>query len=199
MFRVKVRIDPACCSALSDRVKTGCPAPPSLARCRRRVARATSRYQPAASAMNDARRRSRALGVTQRYGTDRCARQHLDSSLPAGGMVGLIGPDGVGKSTLLALISGVRKIQHGTVKRARRRHGERAPPQVRASTAHRLHAARSGQESLSDPDGLREPRLLRPPVRPGRAPSAMRASTSCSTAPVWRRSATGRRASCRAA
>ena len=26
-------------------------------------------------------------------------------------MVGVIGPDGVGKSTLLALISGVRKIQ----------------------------------------------------------------------------------------
>jgi ribosome-dependent ATPase len=30
-------------------------------------------------------------------------------------MAGLIGPDGVGKSTLLALISGVRKIQSGTV------------------------------------------------------------------------------------
>jgi len=30
-------------------------------------------------------------------------------------MVGLIGPDGVGKSSLLALISGVRKIQQGTV------------------------------------------------------------------------------------
>ena len=30
-------------------------------------------------------------------------------------MVGLVGPDGVGKSTLLALIAGVRKIQSGTV------------------------------------------------------------------------------------
>ena len=30
-------------------------------------------------------------------------------------MIGLIGPDGVGKSTLLALIAGVRKIQQGTV------------------------------------------------------------------------------------
>ena len=30
-------------------------------------------------------------------------------------MAGLIGPDGVGKSTLLALISGVRKIQFGEV------------------------------------------------------------------------------------
>ena len=30
-------------------------------------------------------------------------------------MVGLIGPDGVGKSTLFALISGVRRIQDGDV------------------------------------------------------------------------------------
>jgi ribosome-dependent ATPase len=33
--------------------------------------------------------------------------------IPAGCMVGFIGPDGVGKSTVLGLISGVRKIQHG--------------------------------------------------------------------------------------
>jgi len=39
----------------------------------------------------------------------------IDLELPAGGMVGLIGPDGVGKSSLLALISGVRKIQEGSV------------------------------------------------------------------------------------
>ncbi|MFT3856636.1 MAG: ribosome-associated ATPase/putative transporter RbbA [Aquabacterium sp.] len=35
--------------------------------------------------------------------------------LPAGCMVGLIGPDGVGKSTLLALIAGARKIQSGRI------------------------------------------------------------------------------------
>jgi len=35
--------------------------------------------------------------------------------LPAGCMVGLIGPDGVGKSSLLALISGARRIQQGRV------------------------------------------------------------------------------------
>jgi len=35
--------------------------------------------------------------------------------IPARCMVGLIGPDGVGKSTLLALISGVRRIQEGEV------------------------------------------------------------------------------------
>ncbi len=35
--------------------------------------------------------------------------------LPAGGMSGLIGPDGVGKSTLLGIIAGVRQIQSGQV------------------------------------------------------------------------------------
>ena len=35
--------------------------------------------------------------------------------IPAGQMVGLLGPDGVGKSTLLALIAGARKLQTGTL------------------------------------------------------------------------------------
>lgn len=35
--------------------------------------------------------------------------------IPSGCMVGLIGPDGVGKSSILALISGVRKIQSGQI------------------------------------------------------------------------------------
>jgi ribosome-dependent ATPase len=34
---------------------------------------------------------------------------------PAGRMLGLIGPDGVGKSTLLSIIAGARKLQHGEV------------------------------------------------------------------------------------
>jgi ribosome-dependent ATPase len=40
---------------------------------------------------------------------------HPMPSLPAGGMVGLIGPDGVGKSSLLALLAGARKIQQGQI------------------------------------------------------------------------------------
>jgi len=39
----------------------------------------------------------------------------IDLEIPDGSMVGLIGPDGVGKSSLLALMAGVRKIQSGTV------------------------------------------------------------------------------------
>ena len=53
-------------------------------------------------------------GVSQRYG-ETVALADVTVDLPAGRMLGLVGPDGVGKSTLLALISGVRKIQSGTV------------------------------------------------------------------------------------
>jgi ribosome-dependent ATPase len=53
-------------------------------------------------------------GVTQRYGKT-FALNDLTLAIPAHCMAGLIGPDGVGKSTLLALIAGVRKIQAGKV------------------------------------------------------------------------------------
>jgi ribosome-dependent ATPase len=43
------------------------------------------------------------------------ALDNVTLDLPAGQMLGLIGPDGVGKSTLLGLVSGVRKIQSGSV------------------------------------------------------------------------------------
>ncbi|HRK87185.1 MAG TPA: ribosome-associated ATPase/putative transporter RbbA [Alcaligenes faecalis] len=39
----------------------------------------------------------------------------ITQDFPAACMIGLIGPDGVGKSSLLSLISGARRIQHGTV------------------------------------------------------------------------------------
>ena len=35
--------------------------------------------------------------------------------IPAGCMVGLIGPDGVGKSSLLSLLAGARAVQQGKV------------------------------------------------------------------------------------
>src|SRR5271166_6366707 len=43
------------------------------------------------------------------------ALDDVSIDIPARCMVGLIGPDGVGKSTLLALIAGVRRIQDGEV------------------------------------------------------------------------------------
>ncbi|SFJ69385.1 ribosome-associated ATPase/putative transporter RbbA [Celeribacter neptunius] len=44
------------------------------------------------------------------------ALDRVSAEIPAGCMVGLIGPDGVGKSSLLALISGARKMQEGTLR-----------------------------------------------------------------------------------
>jgi ribosome-dependent ATPase len=52
--------------------------------------------------------------VSHRYGTT-VALDDVTIDIPARKMVGVIGPDGVGKSTLLALISGVRTIQTGKV------------------------------------------------------------------------------------
>jgi len=54
-------------------------------------------------------------GVTHRYGKT-VALDNVTLAIPAGRMTGLIGPDGVGKSTLLGLIAGVRKIQTGEVR-----------------------------------------------------------------------------------
>ncbi len=52
--------------------------------------------------------------VSLHYG-ETVALEDIDLEIPAGCMAGLIGPDGVGKSSLLALVAGVRKIQTGTV------------------------------------------------------------------------------------
>jgi ribosome-dependent ATPase len=57
---------------------------------------------------------ARLRGLSHRYGDVR-AIDALDLEIPAGCLAGLIGPDGVGKSTLLGLIAGARKIQHGAV------------------------------------------------------------------------------------
>jgi ribosome-dependent ATPase len=50
--------------------------------------------------------------VTQRYGKT-VALDGVTLSVPVGRLVGLIGPDGVGKSTLLSIIAGARQIQSG--------------------------------------------------------------------------------------
>lgn len=52
--------------------------------------------------------------VSLQYGKV-CALQGIDLKIPSNQMVGLIGPDGVGKSSLLALLAGARKIQAGNV------------------------------------------------------------------------------------
>lgn len=53
-------------------------------------------------------------GVSQHYGKT-VALNNITLDIPARCMVGLIGPDGVGKSSLLSLISGARVIEQGNV------------------------------------------------------------------------------------
>ncbi len=77
---------------------------------------------------------ARLSGVTHRYGPV-IALDNVSLDIPAGRMVGFIGPDGVGKSTLLALVSGARAIQAGHVEvlggsMARLRHRDAACPRI---------------------------------------------------------------------
>ncbi|MER9331214.1 ribosome-associated ATPase/putative transporter RbbA [Mesorhizobium sp. M0488] len=53
--------------------------------------------------------------VVHRYGKT-LALDNVDMVIPAGSMAGLIGPDGVGKSTLLGIAAGVTRVQQGQVR-----------------------------------------------------------------------------------
>ena len=57
---------------------------------------------------------ARIVELSQRYG-DTLALDRLSLDVPAACMVGLIGPDGVGKSSLLSLLAGARVIQEGRI------------------------------------------------------------------------------------
>ncbi|MEP1933558.1 MAG: ATP-binding cassette domain-containing protein, partial [Roseibium sp.] len=56
----------------------------------------------------------RVSNVNHRYGKHK-ALGALSLELPASKLVGFIGPDGVGKSTLLSLITGAKKLQAGEI------------------------------------------------------------------------------------
>ena len=76
----------------------------------------------------------RLIDVHHRYADTRTA-DALTLDLPAGRMVGFIGPDGVGKSTWLGLVAGARTIQRGTVEvlggdMADARHRARVCPRI---------------------------------------------------------------------
>jgi ribosome-dependent ATPase len=57
---------------------------------------------------------AKVTNVSHRYGAT-VSLDDVSIDIPSRIMVGVIGPDGVGKSSLLALIAGVRKIQQGQV------------------------------------------------------------------------------------
>ena len=76
----------------------------------------------------------RLAGVRLRYGKAEALRG-IDLNLSPGRMIGLIGPDGVGKSSLLSLVAGARAVQEGTVHvlggdMADRRHREDVCPRI---------------------------------------------------------------------
>lgn len=98
---------------------------------------------------------ARLTDVALYYGKT-CALDGITLDIPAGCMVGLIGPDAVGKSTLLSLIAGARKVQQGRVEvlggdMADRRHRERTflhlayMPQ---GLGKNLYSTLSGEENL---------------------------------------------------
>jgi ribosome-dependent ATPase len=73
-------------------------------------------------------------GVSLSYGKTQ-ALKSVTLDLPSGVMVGLIGPDGVGKSSLLSLVAGARVIQEGRVEvlggdMASARHRRRSCPRI---------------------------------------------------------------------
>lgn len=77
---------------------------------------------------------ARLTGVSLRYGKTQALRD-VTLDIPAGVMVGLIGPDGVGKSSLLSLVSGVHAMQRGEVEVlggniASRRHRDSLCPRI---------------------------------------------------------------------
>lgn len=73
-------------------------------------------------------------GIRHAYGKT-TALDGIDLRLPSGCMSGLIGPDGVGKSTLLGLLAGVRRLQHGQV---RVLGADLSDPVQRRQTGHRI-------------------------------------------------------------
>lgn len=77
---------------------------------------------------------ARLRGIRLRY-RKAVALDGVDLDVPAGCMVGLIGPDGVGKSSLLALLAGARRLQDGRLQvlggdMADRRHRDTACPRI---------------------------------------------------------------------
>ena len=74
------------------------------------------------------------VGVGLRYGKT-VALDGITLDIPAGRMIGLLGPDGVGKSSLLSLLAGACAVQKGSVyslggDMASARHREKVCPHI---------------------------------------------------------------------
>jgi len=111
---------------------------------------------------------ARLVSVTHRYGNT-IAADAVSLEMPAGCMVGLIGPDGVGKSTLLALVAGARRIQSGTIEvlggdMSDARHRDAVCPRIAFMPPESLPAARPAKGAspvLSSSSRMRHSRSAR--------------------------------------
>ncbi len=56
----------------------------------------------------------RLSGITQHYGV-RPVLEELDLEIANAGVTAIVGPNGMGKTTLLSVMAGVLTPQHGTV------------------------------------------------------------------------------------
>ena len=196
-----------CCASTSARSRPACRAWPMCGSIRkaewpadlqvrsrneRRACPQTTLRRTPVPAGRAPRRRRPAYGKTR-------ALDAVSLDMPAGCMVGLIGPDGVGKSSLLSLIAGARCDPAGRVEVLG---GDMADARHRRAVCPRIAYMPQGlrQEPLSDAVGVRECRLLRPPVRPvaGRSGDG-RIDGAAATAPGLPRSPTVRPASSPAA
>ncbi|MDA3859503.1 MAG: ribosome-associated ATPase/putative transporter RbbA [Roseovarius sp.] len=77
---------------------------------------------------------ARITAVSHRYGKV-TALDDLTLSIPAGRMVGVLGPDGVGKSTLMGLVSGAKRLQTGRIETLG---GDMSSARHRAETGRRI-------------------------------------------------------------
>ncbi len=127
MFRVKAQIDPALLQRHLKLVKTGLPGmawlkldaqaawPADLAIKVPGLSASTNALPLIDPPGRDAPAPVASLvDVSLRYGKV-VALDDISLEIPAGRMVGLLGPDGVGKSSLLALLAGARAVQQGSV------------------------------------------------------------------------------------
>ena len=179
MFRVRVRIDPELLrGARRSRCAAACPASPMCGSIRQ-VAVAAPRCK-GRRAMNE--RRAPRRPARRRHAIATAATVALDGvtlDIPAGCMVGLIGPDGVGKSSLLGLIAGARQIQAGRRRGAGRRHGRRRASRDAVCPRIAYMPQGLGKNLYPDLSVARKHRVFRPAVRPAPRRAGAAASPSC--------------------
>src|SRR5579863_3838708 len=72
--------------------------------------------EPAGFAVNDSNDAVAVVTDLSHFYGSVAALDRVSISLPSGRLVGVIGPDGVGKSSLLAILAGARQIQQGQVR-----------------------------------------------------------------------------------